>query len=121
MTYSGPVLRLRWEDVTSAFVAALVDYGPVTQLYDEANGFGLGSDNGYAVYLAVQCTDVQWPQSWARWKRDNWATYQTAPFLTWSNAWFNAPCLTWGASAPRQAPGGGWQRRATDPAHQRDL
>ena len=24
-----------------------------------------GDDNGYAVYDAVQCTDVQWPQSWA--------------------------------------------------------
>lgn len=102
---TAPYYVYGWEDVASAFVAALAgDNGPVTQLYDEANGFGPGSDNGYAVYLAVQCTDVQWPQSWDRWKRDNWAIYQRAPFLTWSNAWYNAPCLTWGASAPRQAP-----------------
>jgi hypothetical protein len=29
------------------------------------------NDNGFAVYNAVQCTDVQWPLSWAKWRRDN--------------------------------------------------
>jgi hypothetical protein len=29
------------------------------------------------------------------WQRDNWRTYARAPFLTWSNAWYNAPCLNW--------------------------
>jgi len=60
---------------------------------------GLGNDNFYAVYNAVQCTDVQWPQQWSRWSRDNWATFAKAPFETWANAWYNAPCLYWPAPA----------------------
>ena len=94
-----------WEDVANAFVAAVAgDYGPVTDLYDGANGAGPGSDNTYAVYNAVQCTDVQWPLRWERWRADNWRVYRKAPFETWGNAWYNAPCRTWGARAARQAP-----------------
>jgi len=58
-----------------------------------------GNDNEFAVYNAVQCTDVQWPLSWAKWARDNWRVYKEAPFETWDNAWFNAPCLYWPAKA----------------------
>lgn len=60
---------------------------------------GPGDDNGYAMYTATQCSDVQWPQKWSKWQRDNWATYAKAPFETWSNAWYNAPCLTWPGQA----------------------
>jgi hypothetical protein len=60
-----------------------------------------GNDNVFAVYNAVQCTDVQWPTSWSRWARDNRAYYKKYPFMTWSNAWYNAPCLYWGARAHR--------------------
>jgi len=89
-----------WEDVASAFVAAVNgDYGPVTVLYDGANGSGPGSDNTYAVYNAVQCTDVQWPRQWSTWRRDSWKVYRSAPFLTWDNTWYNAPCLTWDGKA----------------------
>jgi hypothetical protein len=56
-------------------------------------------DNGYAIYLAVQCTDVQWPLDWNKWRRDNWRTFLRAPFETWGNAWFNAPCVYWHAQA----------------------
>ncbi|PRY25767.1 alpha/beta hydrolase [Pseudosporangium ferrugineum] len=63
-------------------------------LYPEAGD--PGADNGYAMYLATQCTDVQWPLSWTKWKYDNWRVYAKAPFITWNNAWFNAPCRTWG-------------------------
>jgi pimeloyl-ACP methyl ester carboxylesterase len=58
-----------------------------------------GNDNGFAVYNGVQCTDVQWPLSLAKWNRDNRQIYQTHPFETWGNAWFNAPCLYWPAKA----------------------
>jgi len=54
-----------------------------------------GDDNGFAVYNAVQCTDTKWPTKWSRWARDNHAYYKKYPFLTWSNAWYNAPCLYW--------------------------
>ena len=27
-------------------------------------------ENGYAVYLGVQCRDAAWPRDWARWRAD---------------------------------------------------
>ena len=33
------------------------------------------------------------------WKRDNWRVFQQAPYVTWNNAWYNAPCLFWPAAA----------------------
>ncbi|WP_176611778.1 alpha/beta hydrolase [Actinomadura sp. WMMB 499] len=60
---------------------------------------GEADDNGYAMYLATECTDVQWPRSWWKWYRDNSRINAEHPFTTWGNAWFNAPCLFWGAKA----------------------
>jgi TAP-like protein len=81
-----------WENTHSAKSArALV------ALYKSSDG--LGDDNEFAVYNAVQCTDVQWPLSWAKWGRDNTRVNRMAPFETWGNAWFNAPCLYWKAPA----------------------
>ncbi|MEV4005825.1 alpha/beta hydrolase [Actinomadura sp. NPDC049753] len=60
---------------------------------------GGSDDNGYAVYLGVQCTDVQWPLSWNKWQRDNERIDRKHPFETWANAWYNAPCLYWPAKA----------------------
>ena len=68
--------------------------------YQDAEG--VGDDNGFAVYLAVQCTDAQWPPQYSTWRRDNWRVYAKAPFLTWANVWFNAPCLYWPAAAHRR-------------------
>jgi pimeloyl-ACP methyl ester carboxylesterase len=59
-------------------------------------------DNSYAVYNAVQCTDTAWP-GLVRTLRDAWATHRRAPFLTWANTWYNAPCLSWQAP-PRTKP-----------------
>ena len=56
-------------------------------------------DNGYAIYLAVQCTDTAWPQPVAKVLADNARVAAKAPFETWGNAWFNAPCQTWKAPA----------------------
>jgi hypothetical protein len=41
---------------------------------------------------------------WAVWSKDNHRVNAIAPFETWANAWFNAPCLHWPAPAARQAP-----------------
>ena len=57
-----------------------------------------GDDNGYAVYNAVSCSDVSWPD-WSRTSADARAITRSAPYATWANTWFNAPCLTW--QAPR--------------------
>jgi pimeloyl-ACP methyl ester carboxylesterase len=73
------------------------DWKTLKALYDSSDT--PGNDNTFAVYNAVQCTDVQWPLSWSKWARDNWAIYKKAPFETWGNAWFNAPCLYWPAKA----------------------
>ena len=68
-----------------------------------------GTHATFAVYLAVQCTDVQWPTAWSKWSSDNWRIYQRAPFETWGNAWYNAPCINWPAPAshPTKVNGSG--------------
>jgi pimeloyl-ACP methyl ester carboxylesterase len=88
-----------WEDVAEAFSAYVNDgdFAPVKALWDDSYPSGAGTDNGYAMYLATQCSDVQWPTNWSKWERDNWRTYAKAPFITWNNAWFNAPCIWWDA------------------------
>jgi pimeloyl-ACP methyl ester carboxylesterase len=72
---------------------------------------GPGDDNLFAVYLAVICTDAPWPTDWETWQDDNWATHEDAPFFTWGNAWFNAPCFFWGAPSgvPTDVSGGDTQ------------
>jgi pimeloyl-ACP methyl ester carboxylesterase len=54
-------------------------------------------DNGYAVYLAVECTDTSWPTGFQTWQRDSARTDAKASFQTWPNTWFNMPCRTWPA------------------------
>jgi pimeloyl-ACP methyl ester carboxylesterase len=58
-----------------------------------------GYDNGYAAFLAVECTDSPWPTNWGQWERDVWTMYARAPFGAWGNAWFDAPCIFWAAPA----------------------
>ena len=60
-----------WTAVADAFAAWIgkKDPKPLRALFDESNPQVAGSDNGYAIYLAVQCTDAQWPQSWTKWQR----------------------------------------------------
>lgn len=88
-----------WEDIASAFSGWVHDgdWKDLQDLYDEANPQGTDEDNGYAMYLATECTDVQWPTDWKTWRQDNTETYAEAPFETWANAWYNAPCLYWEA------------------------
>jgi pimeloyl-ACP methyl ester carboxylesterase len=87
-----------WDFFASALSA--VKAGNQNVLVDVYENFGLVTeDNGYAIYNGVQCTDVQWPTNFAKWRRDNWKVYRDAPFVTWGNAWYNAPCLTWPAKA----------------------
>ncbi len=73
--------------------------GNLISLYKSADS--PGDDNKFGVYLGVECTDAQWPHSWARWSRDNNAIYRKAPFDAWGNAWFNAPCIYWPAASSR--------------------
>jgi len=73
-------------------VQAVIDAaGP--DLSDTAGN--IASENGNAVYTAVECADAKWPTSWRKWDRDNTRLNKDYPFMTWANAWLNLPCATW--------------------------
>jgi pimeloyl-ACP methyl ester carboxylesterase len=81
-----------WSGYLAGDTRALVDAaGP--DLSDTAGN--AASENGNAVYTAVECTDAAWPTDWRTWDRDNTVLHAAYPFLTWSNAWLNLPCATW--------------------------
>jgi pimeloyl-ACP methyl ester carboxylesterase len=63
---------------------------------------GTQIENEFAVYNAVQCADVNWPRSWARWNADAEKVFTTAPFQAWDNTWFNAACAFWPVQGPSQ-------------------
>jgi pimeloyl-ACP methyl ester carboxylesterase len=86
-----------WTELADVFSKWANDGDTATLVAAYEGAESVGDDNGYAVYAAVQCTDVRWPLSWKKWKRDNSRVFRKAPFETWANAWFNAPCLTWPA------------------------
>jgi pimeloyl-ACP methyl ester carboxylesterase len=94
-----------WESVAAAFASWVNDGdpAPLRKLYDDTNTQQAGSDNGYAIYLGVQCTDERWPASWQRWRTDNWRVHKRAPFETWGNAWYNAPCRDWAGEPGKPA------------------
>ncbi len=84
-----------WEDIATAFSKWVnnKDASGLLALYPPP-----GDDNGYAIYLGVQCSDAKW-SGYPQFRKDNAAVYKQAPFLTWGNAWFNAPCTFWPAPA----------------------
>ncbi|MFG2515251.1 alpha/beta hydrolase [Streptomyces sp. NPDC048584] len=103
---SAPYYDSAWVPVATVFsqyVAgdpqALVD-AAAPDLSDTAGN--AASENGNAVYTAVECTDAQWPTSWRTWDRDNTRLHRDHPFMTWANAWMNLPCATW--PAKQQTP-----------------
>lgn len=91
--------QLRWTMLGDLF-AGWVNRGDGAALKTmyEAVG-GRGNDNGYAAYLAVECTDAQSPTNWTRWRTDAWRAHADAPYYAWQNAWVNAPCAFWPAPA----------------------
>jgi pimeloyl-ACP methyl ester carboxylesterase len=86
-----------WEAIGAAYSKYIHtgDAGDLIQMYVDANSTAPGGDNGYAMYLATQCTDAQWPQSQAQLNADSWRLDQTYNYFTWANAWFNGPCAYW--------------------------
>jgi pimeloyl-ACP methyl ester carboxylesterase len=68
------------------------------------------NENEFAVYNAVECSDVNWPRSWSFWTSDTERVYRQAPFQAWDNAWYNAACAFWpvkGPAKPLQIKGTG--------------
>jgi len=102
---SAGYYQVTWPELAGAF-SGWVNHGDWQTLKAEYDSSATpGDDNGYAMYTATQCTDAPWPKSWSTWLKDNNAIYHTAngKFLTWDNAWYNAPCLYW-AAKPGKAP-----------------
>ncbi|QWF82397.1 alpha/beta hydrolase [Amycolatopsis sp. CA-230715] len=91
--------QVRWPVLGDAFAKFVNsgDWQTMKKLFEQFGG--RGDDNGYAVYLAVQCSDVQWPQNWNQWRVDNWRTFLKGNYFTWQNAWYNAPCVFWHGKA----------------------
>jgi len=84
-----------WDAIAHILVAASEgDLAPAKEYY------GAPGDATYATYMAVECTDNDWP-SWRTQERDAYKLAARYPFLTWNNTWYNAPCLTWEADADR--------------------
>ncbi|MFJ7076965.1 alpha/beta hydrolase [Streptomyces sp. NPDC098781] len=74
---------------------------PLIEAYENFGASDASDENGYSVYTAVQCRDAAWPRRWDRWRTDNRAVYKKAPFMTWNNAWYNAPCAFWPTNSLR--------------------
>lgn len=87
-----------WADAANAF-ASWVHKGSMDSAKRAYAGAKAPDDNLFAVYNAVQCSDKKWPTSYAKWRKDAFSTAKNAPFMTWSNVWFNTACIYWPAKA----------------------
>ncbi|MFE9611088.1 alpha/beta hydrolase [Streptomyces sp. NPDC006012] len=92
-----------WPHLADAFTAYVngKKSDPLVKAYGALAAVDRSGDNGFSVYSSVQCRDALWPRDWDRWRRDTWAVYDKAPFMTWNNTWYNASCAFW-PTAPRQ-------------------
>jgi pimeloyl-ACP methyl ester carboxylesterase len=88
-----------WPGLAAA-LAAYLHGGSTGQLVSQYNQEGTQDENEFAVYNAVECSDVNWPRRWATWDADTARVYRTAPFEAWDNAWFNAACAFWPVKGP---------------------
>jgi pimeloyl-ACP methyl ester carboxylesterase len=92
---SAPYYVFEWAGIAAEY-SQLVRYGKGIALWNRYVAGNQGDDNGYAIYLAVECTDAPAP-SFAQQRADTWAIYKSYPYLAWDNTWYNMPCLNWKA------------------------
>ncbi|MFF6773286.1 alpha/beta hydrolase [Streptomyces sp. NPDC012637] len=86
-----------WPKLAAAFSAYVNerDGAPLVKAYEDFGAADAAAENGYSIYTSVQCRDAAWPRDWNVWRKDNWDAHAKAPFSTWNNAWYNAPCAFW--------------------------
>jgi pimeloyl-ACP methyl ester carboxylesterase len=89
-----------WWPYLAAALAGYVHGGQTTSLISLFRQIGQQNENEFAVYSAVDCSDVAWPRSWAFWNSDTRKVSVKAPYETWANAWFNAACAFWPVRGP---------------------
>jgi pimeloyl-ACP methyl ester carboxylesterase len=105
----GGYLDELWPGFAQALSSYLND-GQTGDLMTQYQEYGKQGENEFAVYNAVQCSDVGWPRNWSFWTSDTERIYAKAPFQAWDNAWFNAACAFWpvkGPAKPLQIKGTG--------------
>jgi hypothetical protein len=90
-----------WPGLAAA-LASYLHNRSAGKVISEYRAVGAQSENEFAVYNAVECSDVAWPRNWAKWNTDTRHVYATAPFEAWDNAWFNAACAFWPVHGPAQ-------------------
>ncbi|WP_424535402.1 alpha/beta hydrolase [Sphaerisporangium viridialbum] len=86
-----------WPQFAGAFANYVKKGKPdgLVTAYNQHVDHDAAAENNYAVYLAVQCRDAEWPRDWSRWWADTLKVNAKAPFMAWANAWYNAPCAFW--------------------------
>ncbi|CAM5345225.1 hypothetical protein SALBM135S_00508 [Streptomyces alboniger] len=86
-----------WPLLARAFAAYANegDARPLVAAYEALAAGDAAKENSYSVYSAVQCRDALWPRDWETWRADHAEIHAKAPFSTWNNAWYNAPCAFW--------------------------
>ena len=105
----GGYLDQLWPGFAQA-LSSYLNAGQTGDLIAQYQGNGAQNENEFAVYNAVQCSDVNWPRSFSFWTSDTERVYLKAPFQAWDNAWFNAACAFWpvrGPAKPLQIKGAG--------------
>ncbi|MFG2130951.1 alpha/beta hydrolase [Streptomyces sp. NPDC048751] len=92
-----------WPMLAQAFAAYVngKKTEPLVAAYENLAAIDASGDNGYSIYTSVQCRDASWPRDWNQWRKDNAAVAKKAPFFTWNNAWYNAPCAFWPTTSQR--------------------
>jgi pimeloyl-ACP methyl ester carboxylesterase len=88
-----------WPGLAQA-LSTYLNQGQTEDLIAQYQANGSQNENEFAVYNAVQCSDVAWPRSWSYWTSDTEMIYRKAPFEAWDNAWYNAACAFWPVQAP---------------------
>jgi pimeloyl-ACP methyl ester carboxylesterase len=91
----APYYVYNWDYIAYAY-SRLARHGQGSSMFSLYRSANMGDDNGYAVYLGVQCSDTFRPP-WRTQVRDARRIHRKHPYLAWDNTWFNAPCLTWPA------------------------
>jgi pimeloyl-ACP methyl ester carboxylesterase len=105
----GGYLDQLWPGLAQA-LSSYLNAGQTGDLIAQYQSNGVQGENEFAVYNAVQCSDVTWPRNWSFWTSDTERVYARAPFQAWDNAWFNAACAFWpvqGPAKPLQVKGDG--------------
>jgi pimeloyl-ACP methyl ester carboxylesterase len=87
--------RSSWVGHTGALADWVLRDDP-SGLLARFNDPGYPTQNKQAMYNAVQCSDSPWPSDWKRWHKSYSRQYDDGhTFMTWYNAWYNAPCAFW--------------------------